>query len=614
YGLGCVLYEMLAGQMVFTGPSLKSVLTQQVTADPPLINLSRPDIPAPVVAIVRRCLMKEPNDRYQSAAEVAEALRETLSDLPRLSTPVPQVPAGPAVRPGMLASAGRWLVPAALLVTLALGVTLFYRRSDGPAAPASETGPYTAAVAVLPFDNLNGDPANDYFSEGITQEIISQLAQVESLKVISRTSVVALEGSSLTLPQIADTLDVRHVVEGAVRRQGNTVRVTAELIEAATEEHLWVGSFEGDLADSFRVQEEIAREVSGQLLSGIHGMRPMTARAMPTEGAAFDALLRGRYLLDRRTAQSMEEAIEAFEEAVRLDSAYAPAYAGLSSAYIIWVGYGYVGSLDRYAATAKANLLAERAIALDPDLAEAHQARADALSLGLAPDEEVFNELREARRLMPSSAGVHMSVAHALGRSGKWEGALRQAQRALALDPLSTGLRHHAIVLALGARKYGLAFEEARWVAGLAPGDPVPTALQGYSLLLRGQGRRCAALDTGPWLALKAMCLLEVGRTADATALSDSLASQLLAGRYTTLHQFVDMAAYYARLGDVDRSLEWLERATRLTPTINYWQLHSGLFDRVRDDPGFQAGLARLEHYVRFRVAEERRKLDGPVG
>ena len=204
-------------------------------------------------------------------------------------------------------------------------------------------------MAVLPFDNLSGDPENEYFSEGITEEIIGQLAQVESLKVISRTSVMALKGSTLTLPQIAETLGVRHVVEGAVRRQGNRVRVTAELIEASSEAHLWSGSFEGNLSDRFRVQEEIARKVSEQLASGLRGVP-----AMPTGRDAVARARRSTRCCGAATCcnavirQSLDAAIRAFEDAVRLDGKYAIAYAGLSSANSTWVFYGYPGA-DRYA-------------------------------------------------------------------------------------------------------------------------------------------------------------------------------------------------------------------------------------------------------------------------
>jgi serine/threonine-protein kinase len=611
YSLGCVLYEMLAGRMAFAGPTLKSVLTQQLTTDPPLGHLTRPDVTPELVAAVRRCLAKQPEDRYQSAGEMADALRGCLAQLPRLSTPVPRtpVPAEPTPRSGgLLARAGTWIVPAAILALAALFATFYWQR-DRPAPPPAATGPFTASVAVLPFDNLNGDPEDAYFSEGITEEIISQLAQVESLKVISRTSVMALKGSPLTLRQIADTLGVRHIVEGSVRRQASRVRVTAQLIEAATDAHLWAGSFEGDMADSFRVQEEIARKVSGQLLSSIRGMRPMTPAAMPAQSDAFDALLRGRYLLERRTPEAVEGAIQAFREAIRADSGYAPAYAGLSSAYLLHVIYGFPGGTPPYRAAARAQALADRAVALDYNLAEGHVARSDALLIGQEPPPQALEELRVAQRLMPSSAEVLMSAAHAVGRTGKWDIALRQAQRALALDPLSTGLRHSMITLALGARRYDLALEESRRARAFTAADRITTILQAYGLLLSGDAKRCLTLDLAPWPAERAMCLLALGRTSEAERIADSLATRLRAGTFQALGQFADMAAYRAQRGDVAGTLEWLDAGARISPMIYYWHLSSGLFDRIRGQPEFSAGVQRLEQGIRARLHEERRAL-----
>jgi serine/threonine protein kinase/tetratricopeptide (TPR) repeat protein len=612
YSLGCVLYEMLAGRMAFTGPSLKSVLTQQLTTDPPLDHISRPDIPQALVAIVRRALMKNPEDRYQTAGELAADLRGVLSDLPRLSTPVPR-PSGASLEPDsgrrFLSSAGRWIVPAAVLAIVLLGIMLAYRRhEEGPAA-SRPTGPYTASVAVLPFTNLGGDPRNDYFSEGITDEIISQLAQVESLKVISRTSVLALKGSQLTLPQIADTLGVRHIVEGSVRRQGNRVRVSAELIEAASDAHLWAGTYEGDLADSFRVQEEIARKVSGQLLSSIRGVRPMARRAMPRQSAAFDALLLGRHMLERRTPEALQGAAAAFRDAIRADSAYAPAYAGLSQAHVLHVVYGFPGGLNAYVAVARALALADRAVELDPALAEAYLARSDALLISLAPDAEVLQSLREARQLTPGSVEVYLSVAHALEHMGRWEAAVQQAQRAITLDPLSTGVRHSTIAVALGARQYDLAVEEARRALAFDAGDQVAEMLLGNALLLDGDARACAELPLRPWLATKAICLHETGRTEEAQTLADSLERLLTGGEYAIVPQFSALAGYRAWLGDPVGAVAWLQRSADISPMVHFWHLESGLFDRVRRDSVFLAGLAQIERGIRTRVADARREL-----
>jgi serine/threonine-protein kinase len=595
YRLGCVLYEMLAGRMAFSGPTLKSVLTQQLTTDPPLLPLSQPDVTPELIAVVRRALAKQPDDRYPTAGEMAEALRGVLATLPRLSTPVPVISAGPAGGPG------RWLVPLALIaVAVALGLGLWRGRADDPLGQAA--GPYAASVAVLPFDNLNGDRGDEYFSEGITDEIISQLAQVESLKVISRTSVMALKGTPLTLPQIAETLGVRHIVEGTVRRQGDRVRVTAELIEAATDAHLWAATFEGNLSDSFRVQEEIARKVSQQLLSSIRGPRPMTAAAMPAQSAAFDATLRGRSLLQRHDPPAIDRAIGVFQTAIAADSAYAPAWAGLASAYVEYVVYGFRGRSERYRALGAARRAAERAVALDPQLAEGHHALADAQALGLGPESEVVRELRTAQRLTPGSADVRMAMAHALGRSRHWDQALQEAQGALALDPLSTGLRHSAIALALGARRYNVAAAEARRARALVPGDIVAQELLAYALLLSGKAGDCLGSGLELWAGTRAMCLQATGRSAQAAAAADSAAAELERGEARTVYQYADLAAYFARQGDADRALAWLTRMAALTPVVSYWYLESGLFDRVQRTPAFQRGLARLEEGIRARL------------
>jgi serine/threonine-protein kinase len=612
YSLGCVFYEMIAGRMAFAGPSLKSVLTQQLTVDPPLVHISRPDVPPGVIAIVRRCMMKQPEDRYQTAAELAEDLRGALTELPRVSTPVPRPPSStPALAEGdgLLTAVGRWIVPAALLAIVLLALMFTYRRHGTGTAPADAEGPYNASVAILPFDNIGGTQADEYFGEGITDEIINQLAQVESLKVISRTSVLALKNSTLTLPQIAETLGVRHIVEGAVRRQGNRVRVTAELIEAASDAHLWSGTFEGNLADSFRVQEEIARKVSGELLSSIRGMRPMARSAMPSKSAAFDALLLGRHRMERRSPEALAGATEAFRQAIQADSGYAPAYAGLSAAYVLHVVYGFAGGVNPYLAVARALALADRAVELDPTLVDAYLARADALLISLAPHEQVLRNLREARQLSPGNVAVYSSVAHALEHMGRWDAALQQAQRGLTLDPLATGARHSVIAIALGDRRYDLAVEEARRARAFDATDRVAEMLLGNALLLKGDAEACAQMGLEPWLATKAICLHETGREAEGKVLADSLERLLTRGDYAIVPQFVALAAYRAWLGDARGAIGWLQRSATISPMLHYWYLESGLFDRVRTDTVFTAGVSRVESGIRARVADAQREL-----
>lgn len=337
----------------------------------------------------------------------------------------------------------------------------------------------------------------------------------------------------------------------------------------------------------------------------------MASAAMPARSAAFDAALRGRSLLQRHDPTALDSAVGVFEEAVRADSAYAPAWAGLATAYVNYVVYGFRGRLELYRALTAARSAATRAVALAPDLAEGHHALAEVGALGLAPESEVVTELRIAQRLAPSSADIRMAMAHALGRNHRWDRALEESQRALALDPLSAGLRHSAIALALGARRYDIAADEARRAQALVPGDIVTQELLAYALLLSGQARDCLGSRLELWAATRAMCLQASGQGRQATAAADSAEAALTRGEARTVYQYTDLAAYYARQGDVSRSLAWLRRMAEVTPVVSYWFLDSGLFDRVRSSPGFQRGLEQLEDHIRARVERAGLPADG---
>jgi tetratricopeptide (TPR) repeat protein len=335
----------------------------------------------------------------------------------------------------------------------------------------------------------------------------------------------------------------------------------------------------------------------------------MAPRAMPRKSAAFDALLLGRHLLERRSPEAVEGATRAFREAIRADSGYAPAYAGLSSAYVLHVVYGFPGEVDPYVAVARALALSRRAVELDPSLADGYLAHADALLIGLSPHDEVLRTLREARQLMPGAVAVYLSVAHALEHMGRWDAALQQAQRGLTLDPLATGARHSVIAIALGDRRYDLAVEEARRARAFDATDRVAEMLLGNALLLKGDAEACAQMGLEPWLATKAICLHETGREAEGKVLADSLERLLTRGDYAIVPQFVALAAYRAWLGDARGAIGWLQRSATISPMLHYWYLESGLFDRVRTDTVFTAGVSRVESGIRARVADAQREL-----
>jgi TolB-like protein len=456
-------------------------------------------------------------------------------------------------------------------------------------------------VAVLPFETIGGGREAEYFSDGMTDEIITQLAQIRELKVISRTSVVALKGSHLTLSQIADTLGVDHVLEGSARRAGGRVRVNAQLIAAKTDAHLWAKTYERDLKDVFRVQEEIAGDVSRALLASVQGLRPLSAGSRTEQPAAYDAYLRGTYWRQQRTRDGLLRAMQAFQEALAVDSAYAPAYAGLSSALSLFVNFQHPGGPEPVSALARAIVLADRAIALDPNLAEAFAARGFALfHLGVSSDRAV-GDLTRAVALRPNSGEVHAFYSSALSDAGRDEDALADAQTAIDLDPLAPGFHVAFSSTALAARRYDLALREARR-AGVLETAPLPIRIrfEGLALLLLGRPGDCLALDLDNQLYLKAMCLDALARHREAVAIVDSLAAAVRAGLASWASP-EGLGMYYGWVGDVDASLHWYEAAYRV---VQPRMLRSGVFDRVRSDTRFQAGIARLVERNRVRVEQ----------
>jgi TolB-like protein len=499
-----------------------------------------------------------------------------------------------------------WLIgPGAAGDTVPASGTVPSLRAATPEAAAS----HDASVAVLPFDNLSGGPESDYFSEGVTEEIIGALARVDGLKVISRTSVVALKGSRLTLPQIADTLGVRHVLEGSVRRAGDRVRVTAQLIDPRTDSHLWAESFDRDLVDILAVQEEIARQVSNALLHRIErAPAPRTATGVGTE--AYDAYLRGTFLRHRPSRANLLAAMRAFEEAIALDSTYAPAFAGLAYADVLWVLFAYVGEPQPYDAVRRALRAAERAVTLDPASAEAFAARGHARLRAWWPADDVVGDINRAIELAPNSAELRLLRGVALAFDGRFHDAVVETDAAVALDPLAPPFRDFRAMSLVLARRYDEAVREARLASALEPAFLNPRRQEARALLMLQRHDECLAVDVGPYVMLHAMCHHAAGATRQADELARSLARavesdasqlQLHAGALAG-----DLAEYHAWIGDLDGTIHWLRRSAELSPISQFLVTETATYDRVRAVPRFREELSAIRTAVRRRIESQR--------
>lgn len=343
------------------------------------------------------------------------------------------------------------------------------------------------SVAVLPFVNMSGDSNNEYFSDGITEELLNALAQLPDLRVPGRTSSFAFKDEGLTIRQIADTLDVAHILEGSVRRQRNTVLITAQLIDAQTDAHLWSDTFERELTDIFAIQREIASAIADQLqvsLSGEEEARLVGEGTASTE--AYEAYLRGRYFWNQRTEMSIRTAISEFQRAVDLDSNYAEAYSGLADSYLILDNYVF-RTMPDYGTNSELGLAAaQRATSLRPDLGMAHASLG--FGLWMVGDwENAVRELERAIELNPGYAIGHMWRAWVLSSTGRAVEAVSSAQRALELDPVSRVISLVLGEVLLFTTQMEGAIEQLQKTIDLAPGWANPWYDLGYALLFEGR-------------------------------------------------------------------------------------------------------------------------------
>ncbi len=422
YALGCVLFEMLAGQPPFTGTNVGAVIRQHIATEPPLVSTLRPGVPPEVAATVHKALAKNPVDRFGDVAAFRDAL------LPSASRTTSGAADGRGRR-----TRGRLLGVVAGLVGVAAIITVTLVRRGGSAPVADES-----SVAVLPFVDLSPDKTDAYLGDGIAETLINALANVPGLKVAARTSAFSFRGRGEDIREIGNALGVATVLDGSVQRAGGRLRIIAQLVGTADGVNLWSRSFDGDADAIFVLQDSVAASVAealrGKLLGG-----DATAGAGTRDPQAYDAYLQGRFFWKKRDVPDLLQAIDYFNEAIARDSSYAAAWAGLADA---WIVLPFYGDTIRSANTMpRARRAAERALALDPDLAEAHTSLAYTLTLYDWDWETAEREFQRAIELDPDYPTAHKWYSDLLAILGRPDEALAEAERAVELDPRSSNAR-----------------------------------------------------------------------------------------------------------------------------------------------------------------------------
>jgi len=532
FSFGAVLYEMATGRPAFSGentPQIRETILSQEPASPRRLNAR---VPGSLERVITKALKKKPPERYQHATELR-------ADLIRVQSEI----------------GGRWplgtVVAAAAVVLFLAGLGWRF----GWFRTGLRIG-QIRSIAVLPLANLSGDPQQEYFADGMTEQLTTDLGQISALRVISRTSAMHYKGSKKTLPEIASELHVDAVVEGSVERAGDQVRITAQLIDAPTDRHLWASNYDRDLRDVLTLQSEVARAIANEVkiqltpqeqthLASAHRVRP----------EAHEAYLRGLYELHKQTGESIERAIEYFHQAVDLDSSNAQAYAGLADAY-------YDQSTFLRApleVMPKAKAAAAKAMELDDARAEAH-ASMGYVKLNFDWDwPGAEREFRRALELNPSLPRAHAGYAHYLLTLRRTDEAIQELNRSEKIDPLITESHVTMPYLLFNGRRFIEAIE-----AGSGGKDDRAVALASAQLGRRQEAIAAADRAMKMKYARNPVILAQLASVYAMAGKSDTARTMLGGILEQASKRYVcgfNVACVYATLGDNEQAFAWLDKA-----------------------------------------------------
>ena len=607
FSFGCLLYEATTGRKAFKGDSTIDSLHKIIYEPAPAVTDFNPAAPAELQRIIRKCLIKDRDKRYQAIRDAATDLEDLLEEIKgRSDIDLSVVPSSKGTVSGVLqgetallegevtaptpshaASSAEYVITeikrhkvAAVLVVLTVvaGAAILVWNWRGRRTDAA-----IESIAVLPFDNQNRDPELDYLSDGITESIINKLAQLPELRVIARSSVFRYKGKERDLIAAGNELGVRTVLAGRILKRGDTLVVSVEFIDVRDNKQVWGEQYTRTVSDALAVQQEISREISARLRPALSGeARRQLASRDTSNPEAYQFYLKGRYYWNKRTAENLRKATEQFQQAANKDPNYALAYSGLADCYVLLQEYSGTTTSE---SIPKAKAFAERALQFDNSLAAAHTSLAYAYQ-NLWQWEEAEKEFKRAIELDPNYPTAHHWYALLLRDTGRFDQSIAELKRAQELDPLSrvVGQTIAAVYLCMGDAN--AAIEAARRVIELDPNYPRAHDQLGLALLKNGKYTEAmASLRKAVELSQRSdrrnlsslgFGYAVTGNRAEALAVIEELRQKY--ERQEALGR--DVAAIYAGLGDKDQALAWLEKD---------FQARSGALARTRREVQFES-------------------------
>jgi serine/threonine protein kinase len=594
FSIGTILYEMISGKQPFLSGSKAQSIAAVLTTDPLPLNIYARNIPAGLDRIVRKCLDKDKEQRYQSAHDLLGDLKTMEEDIYSAAT-LKESASGYSLGVGTHRLAARqWLVATLLAAVVVITVAGLYFRGLNDAGSTKPTAKPISSIAVLPFANDSGDPEIDYLSDGLTESLMNNLSQLPSMKVTASTSVFHYKGQDIDPRSVGHSLNVQALLLGRVIQHRDDLSISIELVDVETNSRLWGEQYHRRLSDLVSIQGEMSKDITNKLRPKLSGEQTKQAtKGYPDNTEAYQLYLKGRYYWNKRTVESLAKASDYFQQAIQKDPSYALAYVGLADAYLV------SSVLPGKEASAKANEAALKALAIDSSLAEAHA------SLGFARSRYDWNwpeaekEYQRAIELNPNYSVAYYWYADLLMVLGRLEEALTQLKRAQALDPLSPTINaamerdvfyqrqydraieqmrksvelepnfwsaHFGLGLAYTEKKmYADAIKELQAATTISGNSPTPLAMLGYAYAVSGKRDRARQVMTQ--------------------------LNELAKHRHVSPY---DLAVIYVGLGDKNQAFKWLDKAyEEHDPSLALLKIAPWL-DSLRSDSRFSALIRRV--------------------
>jgi eukaryotic-like serine/threonine-protein kinase len=594
FSFGVVLYEMATGQQAFTGSTSHVIVDAILHKAPTSPMRLNPELPDQLEQTISKALEKDRMLRYQNASDIHTDLQRLKRDYDSGKAAVTASMAShkmPPNRDRLIV----WTSLAVLAVALSVLGYFFLERSSPRTTPPQKK----IMLAVLPFDNLSGNSDQEYFSDGLTEEMISHLGnlQPDKLGVIARTSSMRYKGTKKSLNEIARELGVGYLIEGSVRRAGDQVRITAQLIQVSDQTHLWADNYEKPIANVFSVQNEVADKVAASLAVKLLPARQAASMKPPTVNAeAHEAYLRGRYYLEKRAKGDLYKSIEYFDQAVKLDPNYALAHASMADSWLTLAFNAYVAPA---AAIPKAKAAVQKALQLDDLLAEAHNTNA----LILISDFDFQAALKEnklAIQLNPGSAYAHYYLSFLESDLGHHENAIREAEIARQLDPVALRISSQVGYLLYCARRYDEAIKELQRALAVEPNHSVTHLNLGYVYIQKQmydqairEFKLSKSLDPefNESVVGLGIALAKAGQAEE----TENILTALQSASKQKYVPPVLLAYLHIALGQKDKAIQLLQKGFEERDVYMESLQVEPIFDPLRSDPRFQSLLDKMK-------------------